>query len=288
MLPHVLPVFRRLVQPVLLPAWWQDALLLLPRAIGGYLLATSFGAVKFGLPWSPPENNLGFFEVAYWFPNDVAVFGGVFAIFPAFFAWIAAFSEAVGGLLLVLGLQTRLAAFLNMCTLLVAAFWQQAGQGLWNMLPAIGFIWACLPALVLGSGRFGLDYLLTGWLGSGGQRPARMGLLLVLAIGLPSCVQQATPKTVVYLLRVPDGGKTVGLRGRDNPLDWERDTLLQPTGPDSLYRLVITTVTGYAYTEVKFTRDGQYELPGQPNRQVWFARGDTTVYRATFNVAPTP
>ena len=29
------------------------------------------------------------------------------------------------------------------------------------MMPAMGFLWAALPALVLGSGRFGLDYLLT-------------------------------------------------------------------------------------------------------------------------------
>ena len=28
------------------------------------------------------------------------------------------------------------------------------------MLPAMGLLWAALPALILGSGRFGLDYLL--------------------------------------------------------------------------------------------------------------------------------
>lgn len=202
---------------------------------------------------------------------------------------MAAFSEAVGGLLLVVGLQTRLAALLNICTLLVAAFWQQASHGLWNMLPAIGFIWAFLPALVLGSGRFGLDFLLTsphGWRRLG--RP-QVGLLLALAACLPGCVQKATPKTVVYLLRVPKAGKAVGLRGRNKPLNWERDTLLQPVPTDSLrYRVAVATVTGYACTEVKFTLDGQYELPGQPNRQVWFGPGDTTVYRATFNGAAQP
>lgn len=149
-----------LLRPLVLPHWWQDALLLLPRIVCGYLLATEFGASKFGMPWSPPDNNLGLFEVAFWFPNDVAAYGGIFALAPAFFAWMGAFSEAVGGLLLLLGLGTRLAAFLVVCTMLVAVFMQQFSQGMWNMLPAAGFLWAALPALVLGSGRFGLDYLL--------------------------------------------------------------------------------------------------------------------------------
>ncbi|RTQ45995.1 DoxX family membrane protein [Hymenobacter gummosus] len=154
-------MLRSLLRPLLLPHWWQDALLLLPRLVCGYLLAADFGASKFGLPWSPPDNNLGLFEVAYWFPQDVAAYGGVFALFPAFFAWMGAFSEAVGGLLLAAGLLTRVSAGLIICTMLVAIFCQQLPQGTWNALPAAGFLWAALPALLLGSGRFGLDYLLT-------------------------------------------------------------------------------------------------------------------------------
>lgn len=151
---------RRILLPLLLPHWWQDALLALPRVVCGYLLTSNFGAAKFGLPWSPPDNNLGLFEVAFWFPHDVAAYGGIFALFPAFFAWMGAFSEAVGGLLLGLGLLSRPAAVLVVCTMLVAMFMQQLSQGLWNMLPAAGFLWAALPVVVLGSGRFGLDYLL--------------------------------------------------------------------------------------------------------------------------------
>ena len=44
--------------------------------------------------------------------------------FPEFFAWAAALSEFVGGLLLVLGLLTRPAAFFIMSTMLVAVFGQ--------------------------------------------------------------------------------------------------------------------------------------------------------------------
>jgi putative oxidoreductase len=124
------------------------------------LLALDFGASKFGMPWSPAEKNLGFFEVVDWFPADVAEYGGVFAMFPVFFAWMGGFSEAVGGLFLALGLKTRYAAFLIVCTMLVAIFGQKWDQGVWGMLPAMGFLWVGIYSLALGSGRFGLDYLI--------------------------------------------------------------------------------------------------------------------------------
>jgi putative oxidoreductase len=45
--------------------------------------------------------------------------------------------------------------------MLVAVFLQQINNGTWNMLPALGFAWVSLFTMVLGSGRFGLDYLIT-------------------------------------------------------------------------------------------------------------------------------
>jgi putative oxidoreductase len=148
-------------KPITMPYWWQDVLFALPRIVCGYLLTSDFGAQKFGLPWSPTDNGLGLFEVAFWFPKDVATYGGIFALFPVFFAWIGAFSEAIGGIFLLLGLQTRIASFLIMCTMLVAIFMQQIQNGLWNCLPAMGFLWISIFTMILGSGRFGLDYLLT-------------------------------------------------------------------------------------------------------------------------------
>lgn len=144
-----------------MPAWWQDLLLLIPRLVCGYLLTSNFGAAKFGLLWSPTDNNLGLFEVAFWFPNDVTEYGGIFKMFPIFFAWMGAFSEAVGGIFLMLGLQTRLFSFLILCTMLVAIFMQQMGNGVWNMLPAVGFAWVSLCTMIIGSGRFGIDYLIS-------------------------------------------------------------------------------------------------------------------------------
>lgn len=154
-------LLTKIIKPILLPHWSQDLVLIIPRIVFGYLLAFDFGASKFGMPWSPPENNLGLFEVAFWFPKDVAEFGGIFALFPILFAWMGAFSEAVGGLFLMVGFQTRIFSFLIICTMLVAIFAQQAENGLWNMLPALGILFVFLFTFILGSGRFGIDYLLT-------------------------------------------------------------------------------------------------------------------------------
>lgn len=156
-----MPWLRRLTQPLPLPHWSADLLVLVPRLVCGYLLTTEFGAPKFGLPWSPADNNLGLFEVAFWFPQDVRAFGGVFALAPALFAWLGAFSEGVGGVALLLGFQTRLFGLLIACTMLVAVFGQQFGNGMWQMLPATGFLWFGLYSVVLGAGRFSLDHLLT-------------------------------------------------------------------------------------------------------------------------------
>jgi putative oxidoreductase len=151
---------KRIIRPLLMPHWGQDLLLALPRIICGLLLGLDFGASKFGVPWSPADRNLGLFEVAFWFPGDVADYGGIFAAFPAFFAWMGAFSEAIGGIFLALGLQTRVFSLLIIITMLVAIFMQQLPNGMWNALPAAGFLWASLFTLVTGSGRFGLDYLI--------------------------------------------------------------------------------------------------------------------------------
>lgn len=154
-------MLKKITQPILMPYWWQDLIITIPRIIYGYLLAFEFGSPKFGMPWTEPDKNLGLFEVVFWFPEDVKVYGGIFAMFPAFFAWMGAFSEAVGGLFLVLGLQTRIFSFLIVCTMSVAVFIQQWNNGLWSMLSGMGFLWVAMYTMIIGSGRFGLDYLIT-------------------------------------------------------------------------------------------------------------------------------
>ncbi|MBT8271369.1 MAG: DoxX family protein [Flavobacteriaceae bacterium] len=151
----------KILKPTLQKHWIADLFFAIMRFICGMLLALDFGASKFGMPWTAESQNLDLFEVSAWFPEDVAAYGGIFAMAPVFFAWMGAFSEAVGGLFLAFGLKTRIASFLIMCTMLVAIFLQKWGQGTWGMLPAMGFLWVAGYNLYLGSGRFGFDYLLT-------------------------------------------------------------------------------------------------------------------------------
>lgn len=154
-------ILKLLIIPILQKHWFADMIFAIVRFVCGMLLAIDFGASKFGMPWTPDHRNLNLFEVPAWFPEDVAAYGGIFAVAPVFFAWMGAFSEAVGGILLALGLKTRIAAFLIMCTMLVAIFMQKWGQGSWFLLPAMGFLWVAIYNLYLGSGRFGLDYLIS-------------------------------------------------------------------------------------------------------------------------------
>lgn len=154
-------ILKILITPVIQKHWFIDVIFAIPRVLCGFFLTALFGADKFGMPWTADSQNLNLFEVAAWFPEDVASYDGIFAVAPIFFAWMGAFSEAVGGLFLMLGLKTRIASFLIMCTMLVAIFMQKWNQSLWAMLPAMGFLWVATYNLLLGSGRFGIDYLIS-------------------------------------------------------------------------------------------------------------------------------
>jgi putative oxidoreductase len=112
------------------------------------------------------------------------------------------------------------------------------------------------------------------------------GALLLVATG---CVQPAYDRTVIYELDVSalDSIQSVGLRGDEAPLSWQKDQPLTAIVPDSLYRTTVTYRTGYLKTEVKFTVNGTFEFDNADNRRVPFdMRGDTTIYRARFNVRP--
>ena len=123
---QLIDISKKIITPVDIKGWISNILIAIPRIIGGLLLTIDFGSSKFGMPWTDSEKNLSLFQVAPWFPEDVAKFGILFSIAPVFFAWMAAASEAIGGLFLVLGLKTRVAAFLIGCTMLVAIFFQKS------------------------------------------------------------------------------------------------------------------------------------------------------------------
>ena len=140
---------------------WSDLITSIPRIVCGLMLTLTFGSDKFGLPWSR-GGDLSLFEVASWFPEDVANFGFPFNLSPWLFAWLGAASEAIGGLFLALGLGTRFWSIMIGITMLTAIFFQKwdqfLEQGPWAILPAMGFLWVSIFSFAYGSGKIGLDY----------------------------------------------------------------------------------------------------------------------------------
>ena len=83
-------------------------------------------------------------------------------------AWLwmaaAAFAELIGGVLVLLGLFTRLGAFLIMCVMLVAifgvlwpAFFAPTGMEL-----AVGYLGIALALLIVGGGQASVDRMIAG------------------------------------------------------------------------------------------------------------------------------
>ncbi|HRP62333.1 MAG TPA: DoxX family protein [Phycisphaerales bacterium] len=79
---------------------------------------------------------------------------------PIVFAWGAALSEFVGGLLLAAGLFTRPAAFMMAGTMVVAAFVAHAGDPISVREMALLYLFIAIAFMFNGSGRFGLDRFL--------------------------------------------------------------------------------------------------------------------------------
>ena len=156
---------KRLTKPIIFEKWYMNLLITLPRVLGGLMLCFEFGSSKFGMPWST-TNELGLFQVASWFPEDISKFGFPFVLAPKLFAWIGAAAEAIGGLFLAIGLGTRIWSILLSITMLTAIFFQKCPDAMeygssWPLLPAIGFLWISIYSIVLGSGKFGVDYLIS-------------------------------------------------------------------------------------------------------------------------------
>ncbi len=156
---------KNITKPFVFDKWYLNALIAIPRILGGLMLCFEFGSSKFGMPWSTTEE-LGLFQVASWFPEDVSKFGFPFIIAPKLFAWLGAATEAIGGLFLALGLGTRFWGALLSVTMLTAIFFQKWPDAMeygssWPLLPASGFLWISIYSIVLGSGKFGMDYLIT-------------------------------------------------------------------------------------------------------------------------------
>ena len=82
---------------------------------------------------------------------------------PLFWGFMAAFAESIGSLMLVLGLKTRLAAFLLACTMVMAALThlnlppEEARAGWSGASHALEFLSVSVALICLGGGAWGLD-----------------------------------------------------------------------------------------------------------------------------------
>lgn len=157
---QLLPTFKKLIVPFRVDELIPNILILIPRILTGYLLSFLFAVNKFGVPWTPKLMGLELFEVSDWFVKLVEQFGTPFSLMPELFAWSAGFTEALGGILLILGLNTRITAFFITTTMFVTIAFRP-WDATWSIIPT--FIFFCLGLFFMGfgSGKFGLDYVLT-------------------------------------------------------------------------------------------------------------------------------
>ena len=79
---------------------------------------------------------------------------------PEAFAWMAALSELVGGVLVALGLGTRVSAFFVAFTMVVAAFVQHAADPFAKKELAVLFLVGFSALILTGGGQFALDRFL--------------------------------------------------------------------------------------------------------------------------------
>lgn len=139
------------------PSPWAGRMLSIFRIVAGVLF-TSFGTMKvFGFPASPVPGPL---------PEPFSQM------------WIGGWMEAVGGLLIVLGLFTRPVAFVLAGEMAVAYFQFHHPQAFWptnnNGIPAVLYCFFFLYLAFAGAGDWSLDARIERTRG-GGIQPLRTG-----------------------------------------------------------------------------------------------------------------
>lgn len=91
-----------------------------------------------------------------WLGKQMALLGITF--FPVFWGFLAALTETLGGLLLLIGFYTRVAAFFLFGVMLVATLYHlESGHGFAKTSHAAELGIVFLALIFLGSGKFGWD-----------------------------------------------------------------------------------------------------------------------------------
>ncbi|ASV31773.1 DoxX family protein [Maribacter cobaltidurans] len=157
---HLLSFFKYLLRPFKADGFLPNLFLLLPRIITGALLAFVYAPDKFGTPWTPEYMQLSLFEVSSTFVDYIAFHGYPFDVLPKFFAWSIGFMEAFGGLLLIVGLNTRMTSFFVFLTMFMGIFFR-IWDGSWDVLPVFFFFCIGLFFMGFGGGKYSLDHYIS-------------------------------------------------------------------------------------------------------------------------------
>lgn len=150
--------FKKVLKPYEVQGFLPNVLLMLPRVLMGSLLAFIFSSELLGTPWA--RGDLDFMEVNPWFVEKVRNFGFPFDLMPRAFAWSAAITTAFGGILLILGANTRITAFFIVCMKFITIAFRE-WDGTWEVLEVFSIFCFGLFFLGFGAGKYSLDYYIT-------------------------------------------------------------------------------------------------------------------------------
>lgn len=142
--------------------WYLDFITAIPQIIGGFYLTFYYSPQNMGVPWNTGFNDLQPLRVSNDFVETVNRFGSIFSIFPDFFACAACYSMFFGGILFILGCCIRLTSFFIFWVMLTTLLFREFDYS-WSYIPTFAFLSLSILGLWFGSGKFGLDYLISKW-----------------------------------------------------------------------------------------------------------------------------
>lgn len=156
----MLTAIKRITIPYYFREWYLDFTTAITQIIGGLLLAFYYSPQNMGVPWQSKFNALPSFEVSSQFVETVSNFGTIFSKFPDFFACVACYSMFFGGILFILGCFVRFISLMIFLVMLNTLLFREFDHS-WSYIPTFAFLSLSILGLWFGSGKFGLDYLIS-------------------------------------------------------------------------------------------------------------------------------
>lgn len=120
-----------------------------------------------------------------------------------------------------------------------------------ELIASTRFFWVAIFNLIVGSGRFGMDYLIKNEIKTSNKRTITPCIYRKFR---PKNVQENGNKYSRYF-----GNKKntkIGIRGNDKQLSWDYATEMKAIKKESLHQIALPRQTGDKFTEVKFTING--------------------------------